>query len=179
VVILLSLVQKVLGQEFEIFKTFDETSELNNDRLCTMQQIDTPVGPEIEEQSDSLQDEYENDFLLLRIKKRLFPLLLKPDVLESDYWTDVDSKKVESVMNDVVPEIREHREDVLSNILGIHHQALSPNTKNDRRVCPTYQNFGIPLDNPRVHQGLLCDMYDINNKTNGTTTLQTNLESKS
>jgi len=68
------------------------TSELNDDRLCTIQQIDTPAGPEIEEQSDSIQDEYENDILLLRIKKRLLPLLLKPDVLESDYWTDVDSK---------------------------------------------------------------------------------------
>ena len=153
--LLLSLVQKVLGQEFEIFKTFDETSEiwfwrqpfeLNDDRLCTIQQIDTPVGPEIEEESDSIQDEYENDFLWFRIKKRLLPLLLKPDVLESDYWKDADSKEVESVMSDILLEIREHREDMLSDILGVHHQPLSPNTKNDRRVCPTYQNFAIPLD---------------------------------
>ena len=61
------------------------TSELKDHRLCTIQQIDTPVGPEIEEQSDSIQDEYENDFLSLRINKRLLPLLLKPDVLKSDY----------------------------------------------------------------------------------------------
>ena len=133
--------------------------------MCIIQQIDTPVGPEIEERSDSLQNEYENDFLFLRIKKRLLPLLLKPDVLESDYWTDVDSKEVvESVMNDILSEIREHREGVLSDILGVHHQPLSPNTKNDRRVCPPYKKIGIPLDNPRVHQGLLCDMYHINNK---------------
>jgi len=121
------------------------------------------------------KDVDENDFLLLRIKKRLLPLLLKPDVLESDYWIDVDSKEVESVMNDIVSEIRKHREDVLSDILGVHHQPLSPNTKNDRWVCPTNKTFGIPLDKPRVHQGLLCDMYHINKKTNGTTTLQTNL----
>ena len=155
---------------------FATASELNDDRLSPNQAIDTPVADDIEESTESLQDEYENDILLLRIKKRLLPLLLKPDVLESDYWTDVDSKEVEAaVMNQIVSEIREQREEALSNILGVHHAPLSPTTKNDRNIFPTYKKFAIPLDNPRVHQGLLCDMYHINKKTNGTTTLLTNL----
>ena len=80
------------------------------------------------------------------IKKRLLPLLLKPYVLESS-WTigQMSTRKKSNLswrsrichawMTFFQRFVSTGK--VCCKILGVHHQPLSPNTKNDRRVCPS------------------------------------------
>ncbi len=82
------------------------------------------------------RNEYENDLMLSRIKTKLLPLLLKEEVMEMHFWTTVNSAEVESAMNDIVAEIRQHRDNALSDILGTIKEAVSPNTKNNSNICP-------------------------------------------
>jgi hypothetical protein len=84
-------------------------------------------------------NEYENDLMLSRIKTRLLPLLLKEEVLEMNFWTTVNSAEVESAMNDIVAEIRQHRYKALSYILGTIKEAVSPNTKKQFEHLPCTQ----------------------------------------
>jgi hypothetical protein len=41
----------------------------------------------------------------------------------------VDSDLVESAMNEIISDIRQHQDDALSKILGTTKEAVSPNTK--------------------------------------------------
>jgi hypothetical protein len=124
-------------------------------------------------------NEYENDLMLSRIKTRLLPLLLKEEVLEMNFWTTVNSAEVESAMNDIVAEIQQHRDnvlsDILSDILGTIKEAVSPNTKNNSNICPALKKYAIQLDNTRVHASILKDLYRLNKIRHGTMALQCNL----
>jgi hypothetical protein len=87
--------------------------------------------------------QYENDLMMLSIQKKLLPLILKEEVLQTDFWTMVDSGLVESTMNEVVSDIRRHQDDTLSEILG------------------TLKKYGVPLDDTRGHRSLLKDLYSL------------------
>jgi hypothetical protein len=78
-------------------------------------------------------------------------------------------------MNDIVTEIRQHRDAALSEILGTNQEPVSPNTKENPQLCPTLKKYSIPLGDSRVHQSILKDLYFLNKKQHGTTTLQCNL----
>jgi hypothetical protein len=78
------------------------------------------------------RNKYENDLLLSQIKTKLWPLLLKEGAMEMNFWTTINSAQVESAMNDIVAEIRQHRDNVLSDILSTIKEAVSPNTKKNQ-----------------------------------------------
>ena len=118
---------------------------------------------------------YENDLLLLSIRNKLLPLILKEEVLQTDFWTTVDSGLVESTMHEIVSDIRQHHDDALSEILGTAKEAVSPNTKSNSNICSALKKYNVPLDDTRVHQSLLKDLYYLNKKRHGTTTLQCDL----
>ena len=83
-------------------------------------------------------------------------------MLELNFWTTVNSAEVESAMNDIVAEIRQHRDNALSDILGTIKEAVSPNTKKNSNICPALKKYAIPLDDTRVHASILKDLYRLN-----------------
>ena len=105
----------------------------------------------------------------------MLPLLLKGELLETNFWTTVNANEVEATMNNIVAEIRQHREDALSAILGLALEPVSPNTKQNPLLFPSLKKYSIPLGDTRVHQGIFKDLYALNKKQNGTSTLQCNL----
>jgi hypothetical protein len=111
---------------------------------------------------DGAQPEEGNDLMLSQIKTQLLPLHLKEEVLEMSFSTTVDSADVDSAMNDIVAEIRLHKDNALSDILGTVKEAVSPNTKYNTCICPALKKLGIPHDDTRVHQSILKDLYWIN-----------------
>ena len=68
-----------------------------------------------------------------------------------NFWTTVDSAEVESAMNEIVAEIRQHKDNALFKVLGTIKEAVSPNTKDNSSICPALKKYGIPLDDTRVH----------------------------
>jgi hypothetical protein len=102
-------------------------------------------------------------------------LLLKEEVMEMNFFEDSYSAEVESAMNDIVAEIRQHRDNVLTDILGTIKEAVSPNMKNNSNICPALKKYGIPLDDNRIHGSILKDLYWLNKTRHGTMALQCNL----
>jgi hypothetical protein len=152
-----------------------EVCRIASGLLNNQQQIESSeTQSDDDEQSDDA-NEYENSLILLRIKTKLLPLLLKEELLETNFWTAVDANEVEAAMNDIVTEIRQHRDAALSEILGTNQEPVSPNTKENPQLCPTLKKYSIPLGDSRVHQSILKDLYFLNKKQHGTTTLQCNL----
>jgi hypothetical protein len=87
----------------------------------------------------------------------------------------VDSGLAESAMNEIISDIQQHRDDALSEILGTTKEAVSPNTKNHSNICSALKKYGVPLDDTRVHQSILKDLYYLNKKRYGTMILQCDL----
>jgi hypothetical protein len=73
----------------------------------TLGSSEEPLIREDEEPADE-EDRYENDLLLGLIRNKLLPLILKEEVLQTDFWTMVESGLVESTMNGIVSDIRQH-----------------------------------------------------------------------
>jgi hypothetical protein len=89
----------------------------------------------------------------------LLPLLMKEEFLHHDFWApDVDSAAVGVALHSIVTELRQHRDDSLSAILETRQAPTSPNTKE----TPAY---GVSLEDRRVHENLLQDIYVLNRKT--------------
>ena len=127
------------------------------------QQVETSVGsseePTITGEQEPADEEnrYKDDLIMLSIRNKLLPLIVKEEVLQTDFWTMVDSGLVESTMNKIFSDIRKHQDDALSEILGTAKAAVSPNTKNNSNISSAMKKYGVPLDDPRIHQRLLKD----------------------
>jgi hypothetical protein len=72
---------------------------------------------------------------------------------------------------DIVRHIQEHREDKLTNILGSIRVQHSPETKSRENVFPIMKKYGIPLEERRVHKGLLKELFHMGKKVDKSTTL--------
>jgi hypothetical protein len=124
---------------------------------------------ELEEGTD---DPHESDLLLLRIQRMLLPLLMKEEILNKDFWaTDVDSVAVGEALDLIVTELRQHRDDSLSSILETVQAPISPNSKENPSVVPTLKAYGVSLEDRRVHENLLRDLYVLNKKHSKSNTL--------
>jgi hypothetical protein len=125
---------------------------------------------ELEE--EGTDDPHESDLLLLRIQRMLLPLLMKEEMLNSDFWApDVDSAAVRVALDSIVTELRQHRDDSLSAILETAQAPISPNTEENPTVVPTLKAYGISLVDRRVHENLLRDLYVLNRKHSKSSTL--------
>jgi hypothetical protein len=63
--------------------------------------------------------------MLSWIKNQLLSLPLKEEVLKMNFWTTAGSAEVESPMNDIVAEIKKHKDNVLSEIHCTIKEAVS------------------------------------------------------
>ncbi len=117
---------------------------------------------EQEEQSTEgeIEDPHESDLVLLRVQRVLLPLLMKEEFLNKDFWApEVDSAAVGAALHSIVTELRQHQDDSLSVILQTIQAPTSPNTKENPTVLPTLKAYGVSLDDRRVHENLLRDLY--------------------
>jgi hypothetical protein len=113
-----------------------------------------------------------NDLMLSQTKTKLSPLFVKEGVPKMNFWMTADSAEVESGMDDIVAEIRQHRDNALSEILGTSHQRSSLlKHKRQLKFWPPLKKYAISLDDTRVHQIILKDLNRLNRKIHGTTTL--------
>jgi hypothetical protein len=139
-----------------------QTTEANDNQ----QQTEEATECEIED------DPHESDLVLLRVQRLLLPLLLKEEILEKDYWaTDVDSAAVGAALHSIVTELRQHRDNSLSAILQTSQAPTSPTTKASPTILPTLKAYGVSLDDRRVHENLLRDLYVVNKKHGKSNTL--------
>jgi hypothetical protein len=81
------------------------------------------------------------------MKTNLLPLLLKQDLLDLDaFWSPVrDSSKIASVILDITKDLRQQKEDKLSEILGTIRAPVSPQSKQSPNKYPTLKQYGISL----------------------------------
>jgi hypothetical protein len=133
---------------------------------------------QVEETNESDTDEegpndhYENDLVLLRVQRMLLPLLMKEEFLHQDFWApDVDSAAVGVALHSIVTELRQHRDNSLSAILETRQAPTSPNTKETPTMLPTLKAYGVSLEDRRVHENLLRDLYVLNKKHSKSSTL--------
>jgi hypothetical protein len=121
---------------------------------------------------DETGDRHENDLVLLRVQRMLLPLLMKEEFLYKDFWSpDVDSAAVGAALHSIVTELRQHRDDSLSAILATVQAPTSPATKESPSVVPTLKAYGVSLEDRRVHENLLRDLFFLNKKHDKSNTL--------
>jgi hypothetical protein len=114
---------------------------------------------------------------LLRMKTKLLPLILKQELLDLDaFWSPIgDSDKIASVIIDIARELQQQKDDKLSEILGTSRAPVSPQTQDNPNKYPTLKQYGVSLEDRRVHQRLLSELYHLNKKHDNTTTLHCNV----
>jgi hypothetical protein len=106
-------------------------------------------------------DDDDDDFLLVRMKVQLLPILISG---EHKMQVKVDLKRLESLLFSIVREMNEKRETELSKILDTVRDPVSPATEKIASFCPTLKLYGVPLEDRRVHGGLLRDLMTLNQK---------------
>jgi hypothetical protein len=130
---------------------------------------DLPLEEDEEANQGNKEEEtgvrHENDLVLLRVQRMLLPLLMKEEFLNQDFWSpDVDSAAVGAALQSIVTELRQHRDDSLSAILATVQAPTSPTTKESPSVVPTLKAYGVSLEDRRVHENLLRDLFFLNKK---------------
>jgi hypothetical protein len=150
-----------LQQDFK-----DTLSALASQRQA---EADHPVPQKEQEEQQStegeIEDPHESDLVLLRVQRILLPLLLKEELLHTDLWApEVDLAAVQAALHSIVTELRQHRDDSLSVILQTVQAPTSPNTKENPTALPMLKAYGLSLDDRRVHENLLRDLYFLNKK---------------
>jgi hypothetical protein len=147
----------------------DAISKLPSLRQAPRTQEEESKEGEYEEDTHAT---YENDLVLLRVQRMLLPLLMKEEFLYKDFWApDVDLAAVGAALHSIVTELRQHRDDSLSAILQTSQAPTSPNTKESPLVLPTLKAYGVSLEDRRVHENLLRDLYVLNKKHSKSNTL--------
>jgi hypothetical protein len=111
------------------------------------------------------------------METNLLLLLLKQDLLDLDaFWSPVgDSSKIASVILDIAKDLQQQKEDKLSEILGTLRAPVSPQSKQNPNKYPTLNQYGISLEDRRVHQSLLSELYQLTKNHENRTTLYCNV----
>jgi hypothetical protein len=130
------------------------------------QEEDLPLEEEEEaNQGNSEETGICHENVLLQVQRMLLPLLMKEEFLYQDFWSlDVDSAAVGAALQSIVTELRQHCDDLLSAILATVLAPTSPTTKESPSVVPTLKAYGVSLEDRRVHENLLCDLFFLNKK---------------
>ncbi len=133
-----------------------------------MQQQDNPM---------TTTDPYEEDLVLICLGMQLLPLLVNETFLGTNTFLnrDMPVHEIEEVVLDIVEGIQKHREDKLSQILGSLQVEHSPRTKKNPKTFPLLKRYGVPLEERRVHKGLLRELFQLNKKVTNYTTMYTDL----
>jgi hypothetical protein len=110
---------------------------------------------------------------LVRMKTLLLPLIIKQELIDLDsFWEPVgDSNAIVSAILDIAKDLQEQKEDKLSEILGTTRAPISPQSKQNPNKYPTLKQLGVSLEDRRVHQSLLSELYHLSKKHDNTKTL--------
>jgi hypothetical protein len=137
----------------------------------TMEEAPARQTTTIDEEKEN--DPYEENLVFLQVRAHLLPLILDGNVLSKNtFWKkECSANEVESALLEIVRLIQEHREDKLTNILGSIRVQHSPETKSKENVFPIMKKYGIPLEERRVHKGLLKELFHMSKKVDKSTTL--------
>jgi hypothetical protein len=76
---------------------------------------------------------------------------------------------------DIAKDLRQQKEDKLSEILGTIRAPVSPQSKQSPNKYPTLKQYGISLEDRRVQQSLLSESYHLTKNHDKTTTLYCNV----
>jgi hypothetical protein len=148
-------------------------------RARTMPNEEPEEAKNAEEQEDEpmTADPYEEDLVLIRLRTQLLPLIVNDSFQGTNAFLNRDSTvhDIEEVLLDIVEGIQKHREDKLSQILGSLQVEHSPRTKNNPNTFPLLKRYGVPLEERRVHKGLLRELFQLNKKVTNSTTMYTDL----
>jgi len=120
------------------------------------QSSDTAATPNVEVKCVS--DPTATELTLLRMKFNLLPLILKKqELIDLDtLWSPVgDCNEIASVILDIAKDRQQQRDKKLSEILGTLKAPISPQSKVNPNKYPTLKQYGISLEDRRVHQSLL------------------------
>ncbi len=112
------------------------------------------------------------------MKSNLLPLILKKEALLDleTFWSPVgDCDQIASVILDIAKDLQQEKDDGLSLILGTTKAPVSPQSKQNPSKYPTMKQYGVSLEDRRVHQSLLSELYHVNKKHDNTTTLYCNV----
>ena len=156
----------------------DFTAAITNMR----QQTEAANRPQEEKEEESkegetdeegMRDCHESDLLLLRVQRMLLPLLVKEEVLNQDsLWApNVDSASVGAAIDSVGKELRQHREDALSSVLGTEQVPISAETEENDTVVPTLKKHGVNPKDKQAHESPLRDLRALNKKRAKSSTL--------
>jgi hypothetical protein len=97
---------------------------------------------------------------------------MKEELLKEDFWApNVDSAAVAVALDSIATELRQHRDDSLSAILETVRVPSSPNTDKNPTVVPTLKAYGVSLEDWRVHENLLRDLYVLKKRHANSNTL--------
>ena len=121
--------------------------------------------------------------LLNHIRIHLMPLLLQEQAInrmDDFFLKNINETAIEHALLSIVGCIQEEKEKRLSNILQTDQLKLSPSTITNTSKFPKLRQYGIPIDDQRVHQSLLRDLYFVHKRSSvgqGSSILSTPLPS--
>ena len=139
-----------------------------------------PPAPLLLDKTDSTRQT--TNILLNHIRVHLLPLILEKeaiDKMESFWLPTVNESDIELALLSIVSSIQQKKEEKLSVILKTNQWELSPNTLGNTTKYPKLRQYGIPLNDKRVHEAILRDLYLIHKRSSAgaSTTLSTSLPS--
>jgi hypothetical protein len=111
-------------------------------------------------------NDYENDednLVIMRLRSQVLPLLIANSA--TIQWREnIDAGQVEMQLQSIVREANEKREEELSLILSTVRNPVSPQSVNRLSFCPTMKQYGLSLEDRRLHGNLLRDLMSLNKK---------------
>jgi hypothetical protein len=145
---------------------------LHNDGSHTANQEPSAPANPIEEPEQEYPC-FQEDFMLRGIKMEFLPLLSTEDVLKSNFFrASIDATAVQAIIFDIATKVKQDKDKTLASLLGTSQLPASPTTKTNGNIYSMLKRYGISLEDQRVHQKLLSELYHLNKKHHNTTTLQ-------
>lgn len=133
-----------------------------------MQQQDNPM---------TTTNPYKEDLVLICLRSQVLPLLVNKTFLGTNAFLNRNTMvhEMKEVLLDFVKGIQKHREDKLLQIIGSLQVEHSQRTKKNPKTFPLLKRYGVPLEERRVHKGLLRELFQQNKKVMNSTTMYTDL----
>ena len=114
-----------------------------------------------ESEMNELDPSHPDNLFFFRINTKLLPLLKE----------GAEREKVEQVLFELVKEIQHVKEKRVSSIVKSQQIQVSPNSKESPKQFPVMKQYGIPLEEVRVHEALIKELYQLNKKYFNTTSM--------
>jgi hypothetical protein len=109
------------------------------------------------------ENDEEDNLVIMRLRSQVIPLLLTNSAT-LQWRKNIDAGQVEMQLQSIVREANEKREEELSLILSTVRNPVSPQSANRISFCPTLKQYGVSLEDRRLHGNVLRDLMSLNKK---------------